>query len=368
MDGYRIQGKGPVDYAKDACDTMMRRFEAAQLPPKGHFHYHQGVFLSGVMKTYELTGEEKYFQYCRDWVDSIVGPDGMIRQFDPGQLDDIQPGILLYPLYKRTGDERYRTAILTLASILWNFPRTEEGGYWHKVGCAHQMWLDGLYMGGPIGAQFGRDFGHPEFFDRVAFQALLMEQKTRDEKTGLLYHGWDSLKSQEWADPVTGRAPEFWGRAMGWVPVALLDDLDFFPEDHKDRPELIRMAADLLKSLCPWQGEDGLWYQVVNKPSEPGNWPESSCTCLYGAAICKAVRLGYLDTSYLDCARRAYEGIIRRLKWDENGIVVDNICIGTGIGDYEFYCRRPTSVNDLHGMGAFLILLSETEKLARAGF
>ena len=35
-----------IDYAKAACDTMMRKFEAEELPPVGHFHYHQGVFLS----------------------------------------------------------------------------------------------------------------------------------------------------------------------------------------------------------------------------------------------------------------------------------------------------------------------------------
>ena len=32
-------------YARAACDTMMRKFAAADLPPKGHFYYHQGVFL-----------------------------------------------------------------------------------------------------------------------------------------------------------------------------------------------------------------------------------------------------------------------------------------------------------------------------------
>lgn len=44
-------------YARAACDTMMRKFAAADLPPKGHFYYHQGVFLSGVLKTWQLTGD-----------------------------------------------------------------------------------------------------------------------------------------------------------------------------------------------------------------------------------------------------------------------------------------------------------------------
>lgn len=358
-----LRGRTALDYAIEACDTIMRKFEAPKLPPEGRFHYHQGVFLSGVMKTYQLCGNEKYYEYCKGWVDSIIDPSGFIHRFNPGQLDDLQPGILLFSLYKKSGDERYRKALTTLASILWNFPQNEEGGYWHKVSCAHQMWLDGLYMAGPLASQFAYEFGYPEFYKQVVFQALLMEEKTRDGETGLLYHGWDALKMKPWANPVTGRAPEFWGRAMGWVPVALLDDLDYLPENQEGRQEVIRMMTDLLKALCPYQGEEGLWYQVVNKGDQPGNWPESSCTCLYSAAICKAVRKGYLDEAYLEYAKKGYEGVINRLKWDENGMIIDNICVGTGIGNYQFYCNRPTSINDLHGVGAFLIMTSEVEKI-----
>ena len=43
--------KRPLDYARAACDTMMRKYRAEDLPPKGRFHYHQGVFLSGVYET-----------------------------------------------------------------------------------------------------------------------------------------------------------------------------------------------------------------------------------------------------------------------------------------------------------------------------
>ena len=90
------------------CDTMMKKFRPEDLPPKDRFHYHQGVFLSGVQKTWHLTGEKKYYEYYKAWVDHEVRPDGSIIQWDPGQLDDIQPGILLFELYEKTGDEKYQ--------------------------------------------------------------------------------------------------------------------------------------------------------------------------------------------------------------------------------------------------------------------
>ena len=30
-----------LDYAKMACDTLMKKFDAPKLPPEGRFHYHQ---------------------------------------------------------------------------------------------------------------------------------------------------------------------------------------------------------------------------------------------------------------------------------------------------------------------------------------
>ena len=87
-----------LDYAKASCETMMRKFQAEDLPPKGHFHYHQGVFLSGVYQTYCLCKNEEYFDYIKRWVDSCINEDSTLKLFDPGQLDDIQPGILFYPL------------------------------------------------------------------------------------------------------------------------------------------------------------------------------------------------------------------------------------------------------------------------------
>ena len=79
--------KRPLDYAKASMDTMMRKWEAPKLPPEGRFHYHQGVFLSGMYKSYELCKEEKYFDYIKSWVDAVITEDGVIKQADMGQFD-----------------------------------------------------------------------------------------------------------------------------------------------------------------------------------------------------------------------------------------------------------------------------------------
>ena len=111
--------KTPLDYARAACETMMRRYAGPDLPPKGHFHYHQGVFLSGMMETRKLCGDERYFRYMKSWVDSVFDEEGHIRHYVHGNVDDIMPGILLFYLIDGTGDPYYEKC---LASVYQEVP------------------------------------------------------------------------------------------------------------------------------------------------------------------------------------------------------------------------------------------------------
>ncbi len=54
----------------------------------------------------------------------------------------------------------------------------------------------------------------------------------------------------------------------------------------------------------------GLWYQVLDKPTAPGNYLESSASCMFVYALAKGVRRGYLPASYLAPAKRGYQGIL----------------------------------------------------------
>ena len=153
MNQLTVNGHTALDYAEMACKALMKKFAPEDLPPKGRFHYHQGVFLSGMQKTYLLSGDEKYYEYCKAWVDSIIDEDGNITKFDTTQLDDMQPGVLLYLLYEKTNDPRYKKALDTLIPLIKDFPKNPEGGFWHKGRYPEQMWLDGLYMAGPHCAQ-----------------------------------------------------------------------------------------------------------------------------------------------------------------------------------------------------------------------
>ena len=357
-----MPSKTLIGYAIQSCETMIKKFKSARdLPPKSRFHYHQGVFLSGMYKTYSICKDERYFQYIKDWLDSVVAEDGTPIGQVGIQMDDMQPGILLYPMIDKYNDPKYKKAIDFLVNQFKDYPINETGGLWHKDIYPNQMWLDGLYMGGPLLAEYASRYNSPKYIDFVITQIKTMRKYTQDAKTNLWYHAWDESKREKWSNPITGQSPEFWGRSIGWVPVAILDVLDFVCPQHPEYKYIVQILTDLIEAICKYQSHQGRWYQVVDKGDGEGNWLETSCSCLFVAAICKAHRKGLIDDKYLEYAKKGFDGVIDSLEYDGEDILINNVCVGTGVGDYAHYINRPTSTNDLHGVGAFLLMCVEGE-------
>ena len=201
---------------------------ARNTPMSHEWHYENGVILQAIERVWQKTGDEKYFQFIKQTLDEFIEPDGNIRTYRLTEfnLDQVNMGKVVLVAWRATQDERYKRAAELLREQMHWQPRTREGGFWHKLIYPYQMWLDGIYMGTAFLADFAAAFNERATFDEVAFQISAIEKHTRDAKTGLLYHAWDESKKQRWANPITGCAPHFWGRAIGWYVMALVDALD----------------------------------------------------------------------------------------------------------------------------------------------
>jgi unsaturated rhamnogalacturonyl hydrolase len=341
------------------------------------WEYTQGLVLKTILHVWQATGKEKYFQYVKTYYDQFIDSTGNIMKYDLEEynIDRINPGKVLFPLYQKTGDEKFKKAIFLLRKQMQTHPRTSEGGFWHKNIYPHQMWLDGLYMASPFLAEFAKTFNEPALFDDVTHQIILMEQYARDEKTGLLYHGWDESRTQRWANPETGQSPNFWGRAMGWYSMALVDVLDFLPEDHPMRPDVIAILQRLATAIANFQdAETGLWYQVVDKADKEGNYLESSASCMFVYVLTKAVKKGYIDSKFLDVAKKGYDGILKNfIEVDKNGSVqIHQACSVAGLGgdpyrdgSYEYYVGEKIRSNDPKAVGPFILASLELESVKK---
>ena len=339
------------------------------------WHYEHGLALFAIAQVGRRTNDPKYVDYVRNAIDPFIEPQGKIRTYNIGEynLDQINPGKVLFPLYRATGEQRYRQALYLLREQLRNQPRTREGGFWHKQIYPHQIWLDGSYMALPFYSEFAGTFDEPAAYDDVAKQIILMEKHTRDPKTGLVYHAWDESKQQRWANPATGCSPNFWGRAMGWYAMAIVDALDFFPVDHARTSAIISILDRLTSALANFQDRStGLWYQVLDQGNRPGNYLEASASCMFIYAIAKGVRRGYLASRFLELAAKGYRGVLGNLiEIDERGWVNLNGTCGVGglggnpyrDGSFEYYIGEPVVTNDYKGVGPFILASAEMESL-----
>jgi unsaturated rhamnogalacturonyl hydrolase len=351
-------------------ESTLQRYALADF----QWHYEHGLQVMAIQKVGEATGEERYLRFVSDWIDHFVQPDGTIRTYraDEYNIDQINAGKLLYGAYERTGDDRYRKAIELLREQMRTHPRNNANGFWHKQIYPYQMWLDGIYMAGPFLTEYALRFNEPSTFDDVVHQIMLIEKYTRDEKTGLLYHAWDESKQQRWCDPETGLSKYFWGRAVGWYVMAIVDVLDHLPRNHAQRSDLIAILDRTAAAIVKVQDEaTGLWYQILDLPERAGNYLEASASTMFVYAFAKAVREGYLTQDYLLSARRGYHGLLQNLiKIDSQGLLtLEKVCGGAGLGgepyrdgSFEYYITEKIIPNDPKGVGPFILAALEMER------
>ncbi|WP_295651563.1 glycoside hydrolase family 88 protein [uncultured Mucilaginibacter sp.] len=345
--------------------------------PFKKWNYDEGVVLKGMEGVWQQTADRTYFKYIQQSMDNLVSKDGSTitgYKADDYTLDNILCGRNLLMLYNVTGSEKYFKAATMLYDQLKKQPRTPEGGFWHKKRYPDQMWLDGLYMGESFYAEYAGMMHKEADFDDIANQFILMEKHARDAKTGLLYHGWDYSKKERWANPQTGLSQEFWGRADGWYAMALVDVLDYFPQDHLKRPELIAILNRLATAITKYQDpKTGVWYDILDKPEGKGNYLEASASSMFTYALAKGVRNGYLAESYLPVAEKAYKGLLTQfITTDASGAVTLKGTVSvSGLGGqpyrdgtYGYYLSEKVVDNDPKGVGAFLQASVEIERLA----
>ena len=337
--------------------------------------YEQGLMLKALERVWERTADARYYNYILRDMNRYVGPDGSIRTYrvDEYNLDNMPGGRVLLTLSQQTeaGRDKYRKAADTLRAQFARQPRTKENGFWHKQRYPYQMWLDGLYMAAPFYAEYGVLNKQPENLDDVARQFALIEKHLVDPKTGLLYHGYDESRQQKWADPKTGRSPNFWGRSIGWYAMALVDVLDYFPADHPKRAALVGYLQRLMPAVINYQDKaSGCWYQIVDQRNRKGNYPEASASCMFVYALAKGVRLGYLPETMRANAKRGYNGILKTfVETSQDGTIDLNGTVSVGglggspfrDGSYDYYLSEPIKKNDLKGVGPFIMASIEME-------
>ena len=332
------------------------------------WNYTHGLEMQAFTKVYEKTGNNIYFDYALSYADTMVNDDGTIKTYNLERynIDHINPGKFLFTVYEKSQDPKYLKALQLLRSQMDTHPRISNGGFWHKNIYPHQVWLDGLYMACPFLAEYGRTFNQPQLFDEVALQLITAYEDLIDEETGLLYHGWDESREQRWADPITGKSPNFWSRSIGWYMMALVDVLEFMPLDHPQRGEITEILNKISATIDNYRdSQTGMWYQLTNLQDREGNYLESSGSTMFIYTWVKGAQNGYLPKEYLEKGETAFDQFVNRFirENDDGTISVTDVCSVAGLGgdkiyrdgSFEYYISEPVRDDDPKAIGPFIM-------------
>ena len=337
---------------------------------KNKWNYIDGCMIKAVLEMNNITGDEDYLKFADNFIDYYVNEDGSIKTFSETEynIDNINEGKVLFELYERTGKEKYRHGLDTIYSQLKTHPRTEDGNFWHKDIYPHQVWLDGLYMAQPFYTEYETKFNSLGNYKDIFTQFKNVEKYMKDPATGLYYHGYDSSKSMFWCDPATGLSKNFWGRALGWYVMAIIDVVEAMDEQmFYEYRYMMDLFKDAIDALIKVQSPTGMWYQVVDKPEVEGNYLETSASAIIAYAILKGVRLGVLPERYREAGMKCFWDICDRYLTEKDGkFSLGGICLVAGLGGKEqrdgsvpYYLSEPVVEDEAKGVAPFLLCYTE---------
>jgi unsaturated rhamnogalacturonyl hydrolase len=363
-------------YSQEMARSVMKNLTGDKM----RWHYEYALVLQSIFLLGLKTGNDEFCDFVKKMYDVLITSKGEILTYRENEynLDQINPGKNLFLLHKKYGEPQYLIAIEKLREQLRNHPRTKTNGFWHKQIYPWQMWLDGLYMQAPFYARYvleNKNEADPKdiLFEDIVHQFTLIEEKARDTQTGLLYHAWDESKQQKWANPDTGCSPHFWGRAIGWYCMALVDTIEII-KPVKSCLKLEAISQRLLNPLLKYQdSHSGLWYQIVDKGNEEKNYLESSASSMYVYFLLKMLSLNLVPENQIadvkTAACKAYMGLIEHKTEYTEELHLNGICKVAGLGgtpyrdgSFEYYVSEPIAADDYKGVGPFILASMEFEE------
>lgn len=345
----------------------------ASMGERDGFHvmtYATGVTHAGMLAAAEATGDARYAQFVRRHMEFLgrtipyfraqaekfgVENNSYKRLLATASLDDsgsmcaalikarfaglspdLMPAIEHWARYIRF--DQFRLADGTIAR---QRPQLES------------LWADDAYMCIPALTQMGRLTGDRAWFDEAAKQAVQLARHLFNPQVGLYMHG------KHLNQPLIA---EFrWGRANGWVILAQCELLDWLPEDHPARAEILATYRRHVQALAELQSGAGLWHQMLDKPD---SYLESSCTAMFVYAIARGINRGWISpVTYGSVAQAGWLALAEKVTAAGQ---IEGSCVGTTLGsDHVYYYNRPTSAHHGHAYGPVLLAGAEMLKLYR---
>ena len=321
----QAQSKEPLQI-KSAPEEIGTRVVSNIVDRNYGWRYQKACTYYGALIFAEATGDESITRQLQEGFQPYYRGK---RKPHRGHVDYNVFGIWPFELYRQTGDERYLQIARDLADDEYRDPRPDG------LTQLARFWVDDMYMVGSLQVQAYKSTGDRMYLDRAA-QFLQVYIDTLQRPNGLFHHRED--------------APFYWGRGNGWAVAAMTEVLLVLPETHEYYPSLLDAFQRMMNTLASYQGEDGMWHQLID---DPESYPESSSTGMFLYGFISGADNGWLPIEeYKENIEKGWEALASYV--NEKGEAM-NVCIGTNAKDNKkHYLTRPKTDGNFHGQAAVL--------------
>lgn len=365
INAYLPYAPVPQFWSVTAAQSTMARYPNFTKAYWNAWTYVNSYMACAFERLYKATGDDTYLKYIKSYIDNFIDEDGNFVAVSNykglsripnvcDNLDNMMPGNTLVMLYEYYKEPRYKKAADYIFTCLKDYPRNNDGGFWHGKGLHGQMWIDGVFMGQMFLLRYGRSIGDAEYaYDEAVKQITAYAKRGEQGNSGLYVHGTyepgHGDRLCQWGDTSTGKSPEVWGEGLGWYALILVEALETLPKNHKGYNDVKDIFVRLAAALKRTQDErTGGWFQVVDKGNMPHNWIETSGSAMFTYALQQGVNLGILNKKdYELVVKDGYNSIVNHAKINERGLVdIYEACDGVGVQEnYEKYINHKKSLN-----------------------
>lgn len=323
-------GDSPAEIGRRVAENFAaRKFDFQRNPKRQYVIYPEVCAWYGALTTARLLGDTNLGTGLIRKFDVLLTPEGAKRISPNAHVDYRVFGVVPLEIYLQTNDPRYRAIGLGLADAQWT--NTTPDGITSEA----RYWIDDMFMIPAVQVQAFRATGDEKYLDRAALTMVAYLDKLQ-QPNGLFFHAPD--------------VPFYWARGNGWFAAGMAELLRSLPADHARRDRILAGYRKMMASLLKYQGEDGLWRQLIDHPEA---WAETSGTGMFTFAMITGVKQGWLDAAtYGPAARKGWLGLVHHLNPDGN---IRDVCEGTNKkNDLQYYLDRKRNVGDLHGQAPVL--------------
>ena len=307
----------------------------------------------------KIQGNDDYKTFLHQWFKGNI-TDGLPSR----NINTTTPLLTLAELNEQYQDKEFENLCLDWAKWLMNcIPRTKEGGFQHVTSAngdrqgvrlnESEMWIDTLFMTVLFLNKMGQKYQKQEWIDESIHQVLMHIKYLYDTHTGLFYHGWSFNRMDNFGGI-------FWFRGNSWFTLGILDYVEMFKGTLNAgvKTIIVDTYKAQVRKLKELQSKSGLWHTVL---TDPDSYEEVSGSAAIVAGILKGIKMGILDDSYLECAWKGVQAILKNI--DKDGTVL-NVSGGTGMGYDADHYKNILIAPMAYGQSLTILALVEALQLA----